>query len=156
MTLPAALEAARRVERDVLRRSDDPYPGDHDALTVARALLSLADAKDDLAEMWRPIETFAKPDVPPGDSGPSKSSARVLLYFPDIKPSEVIGCCRATPGYGGVFYEWIDDLGDEVQNSSGAIVPSHWAPMLAEPLPQQQRIEAGTAEDIAAAIEGQP
>lgn len=82
---------------------------------------------------WQLIETFPKPE-PKDDSGVlSTSSARALFYFPDMKPSEIIGYCRATVAYGGVYYEWCDDNGDQIELQSGAIEPSHWAPMLPEP-----------------------
>lgn len=80
---------------------------------------------------WQPIDTFPKPE--PKDGVLSTDSERVLLYFPDIRPHEVIGYCRATAAYGGVYWEWCDDNGDQVENGSGRIEPSHWAPMLAAP-----------------------
>ena len=84
---------------------------------------------------WQPIETFQKP-VPTDDTGVhSTNSERVFLYFPDMKPSETIGYCRATVAYGGVYYEWCDDNGDQIEVQSGAIQPSHWAPMFTEPKP---------------------
>ena len=83
---------------------------------------------------WQSIETFERPDVKPDDDPVfSKSGERVLLYFPDMKPSEIIGYCRGQPAYGGVYYEWCDDNGDQIELQSGAIEPSHWAPMLAPP-----------------------
>ena len=88
---------------------------------------------------WQLIDTFAKPE-PTDESGvQSTDSERVLFYFPDMKPSEIIGYCRATAAYGGVYYEWCDDNGDQIELASGVITPSHWAPLL--PLPQQQRVE---------------
>lgn len=83
---------------------------------------------------YRSIKTFRYPRVKPGMNGHSKSGKRVLFYFPDIEPPEVIGYCRGEPAYGGVHYEWADDLGDQVRNGNDeAIAPSHWAPLPRRP-----------------------
>lgn len=78
---------------------------------------------------WQPIDTFVMPEPADASGVHGTNSARVFLYFPDMTPSEIIGYCRATAAYGGVYWEWCDDEGDQIELPGGRIEPSHWMPL---------------------------